>query len=117
MLTFEVLGKDGSPHGNTVTYPSPSASIAVTFKTTAVAELGTPASPAITTGLYEPAVGFAVSRVSKTRRGETPRNADAPIGAADTEGDPIVDPTKNVDERSKPTTKCRLNDVNKRERR
>jgi hypothetical protein len=117
MLTFEVLGKDGSPHGNTVTYPSPVASIAVTFRTTAVAELGTPAKPAMTTELYEPAPGFDVVRVSKTRSGATPRNADAPIGAADTEGDPIVDPTKNVDERSKPTTKCRLNDVNKRERR
>jgi hypothetical protein len=117
MLTFEVLGKDGSPHGKTVTYPSPSGLTTVTLRTTAVAVFGTPAKPLMRTGLYEPVAALTESRVSKTRVGETPRNADAPTGAAETDCDPIVDPTKNVDERSKPTTKCRLNDVIKRVRR
>jgi hypothetical protein len=66
------------------------------------------------TGLYEPVATLPESRVSNTRDGETPRNDDAPTGAADTDCDPIVDPTTKVDERSNPTTKCRLNDVIKR---
>ena len=106
MLTFDVFGND-SPHGNTVTYPSPVASIAVTFRTTAVAELGTPANPAMTTGLYEPAPGLSVVRVSNTRSGETPRNADAPTGAADTDSVPSIGATMNVATTSNAATNCR----------
>ena len=108
MLTFDVFG-NASPHGKTVTYPSPPASIAVTFSTTAVAVLGTPASPAITTGLYEPAVGFAVSRVSKTRSGETPRKAEAPTGAADTTVEPTVETATKDDASKRTATNLRLN--------
>jgi hypothetical protein len=65
------------------------------------------------TGLYEPVATLPESRVSNTRDGETPRNDDAPTGAADTDCEPIVEPITKVDERSNPTAKRRPNNASK----
>src|SRR5690606_6317058 len=43
-FTFDALGI-GDPHGHTVRYPQPAGSTAVTFSATAVAFVGTPATP------------------------------------------------------------------------
>ncbi len=51
---FDAFG-GGYPHGNTLTNPRPCASVTVTFKTTAAASVATPARPATTTSVTDPA--------------------------------------------------------------
>src|SRR6478609_9120764 len=79
-LTLDATGR-GVPHGQTVTYPTPVASVAVRFSTTPVASAGTPPRPATSSSSVEPAVRMPIpanllstvgapARVSRMRTGD-----------------------------------------------
>ena len=53
-LRVDAVGR-GLPHGNTVTYPAPWASVTVTFSAAAAASAGTPALPVTCISVTEPA--------------------------------------------------------------